>query len=243
MWSIAAGDYEGGTMRKLEVLLILGCLFLFLGTTRMLEEPSSLDTAEPIVQTGHTDWVEAIAFSPDGRWLAVGSEDATVSLWEVEPRRKIQTLAGHSGGIRGLTFTPDGRLLVSVGGDYVAKLWDVKTGKELRTYEGVAGSPALSPDGRILALESRPTKLALTVDGKLASTVDGPQVKLFDIIADSEKRTISIEHERGWGHSIHELAFSPDGRWFAVRIKTNLEGLDEEGSIKVWSTSWMEGIR
>ena len=47
------------------------------------------------VLTGHTNAVQSAAFSPNGRWLASGSYDKTVKLWEVATGREVRTFAGH----------------------------------------------------------------------------------------------------------------------------------------------------
>jgi WD40 repeat protein len=45
---------------------------------------------------GHSSWVTSVAFSPDGKYLASGSSDKTVKLWNVETQKEITTLKGHS---------------------------------------------------------------------------------------------------------------------------------------------------
>ena len=51
--------------------------------------------AELVLQTGHAMGVDAMAFSPDGKWLASGSVDNTVRLWEVATGREVRALTGH----------------------------------------------------------------------------------------------------------------------------------------------------
>ena len=74
------------------------------------------------VLTGHTDVVEGVAFSRDGRLLAACSRDATVRLWDPATGELQRTLS-HIGDCKGIAFSPDGRLLASCGHDGV-RLWD-----------------------------------------------------------------------------------------------------------------------
>jgi parallel beta-helix repeat protein len=75
--------------------------------------------------TGHTSYVNSVAFSPDGRLLASGSLDDTIKLWEVASGREVRTLSGHTSWVNSVAFSPDGRLLASGSDDRTIRLWDI----------------------------------------------------------------------------------------------------------------------
>ena len=84
---------------------------------------------------GHTSWVTAVAFSPDGSLLASASNDKTVRLWNPQTGQEVQVLEGHTSWVTAVAFSHDGLLLASASYDATVRLWNPQTGQELRQIE------------------------------------------------------------------------------------------------------------
>ena len=94
-----------------------------------------------------------LAFSPDGRMLAIGGDDPLVHLSDVPTGTLIRELEQNMGGVLGLEFSPNGRIL-AISGKPHASLWDVASATQVGRLSGGSRKAMLdlSPDGRHLLM-------------------------------------------------------------------------------------------
>ena len=105
---------------------------------------------------GHKGPVVAIAFSPDGEWLATASEDSTARVWSSASGLPVSPPLRHRAGVLAVAFSPNGKLLATGSRDGNAQLWNPATGERhgpMRHYgHDPVNSVIFSPDGNLLLL-------------------------------------------------------------------------------------------
>lgn len=112
----------------------------------------------PVVLSMPSDAI-TVAFSPDGRLLAIGHRDGSVSLRDLaRPQASAASAPGHQDLIQSIAFSPDGRRLVSASNDGQVRRWQVQPlaaeGAPLRGHRGAVYSAAFSPDGKLIVSSS-----------------------------------------------------------------------------------------
>jgi RNA polymerase sigma factor (sigma-70 family) len=143
--------------------------------------------------SGHENGIPAVAFAPNGKYLATASSDKTIRVWDVASRAERHRFAGSGEYFIKVAISPDSKLLAARGADEKVHLWDPITGKEVRGLEDERGwgrCLAFSPDGSLLA----------------TCSADGV-VRLWDPATGK-----MLRKWQGQAHFVNSLAFSRDGK-------------------------------
>ena len=91
---------------------------------------------ETVIQRGHRAAVRSVVFSPDGQYVATGSRDNSIKLWELKTGREIRTFLGHQSPVNTVVFDPSGQRLASGSSDNNIIIWEVATGTIKHTLIG-----------------------------------------------------------------------------------------------------------
>jgi WD40 repeat protein/GTPase SAR1 family protein len=155
---------------------------------------TSSEQAEPLAVlehklTGHTSWINSVAVSPDGTWVASGSDDKTVKIWDLETGEYRATLEGHTDMVNAVAITPDGKRILSGSDDHTVLILDVDSGKEHTKLKGHTSFVR-----SLIALSD--TKHALSSQDVYKGVVN---LKLWELTSLSCIRTIPCGTETGDG--------------------------------------------
>ncbi|BAZ47631.1 WD-40 repeat-containing protein [Nostoc sp. NIES-4103] len=196
--------------------------------------------------------VLSVAFSPDGKLLALGDTNGDIRLYQVSDWKQLVSCKGHTNWVVSLAFSPDGKILASSSTDHTVKLWDVRTIQCLQTlcgHEHEVWSVAFSRDGQLLASGSDDQTIrlwsvstgkcnkifqghtnwilsvAFSADGQiLASGSDDNTIRLWNVSTGKCER---IFH--GHRDGIRSITFSPQG--------TVLASGSDDNTIRLWNVS------
>lgn len=156
-----------------------------------------LKTGENRKIEAHSDVVNSLVFSPDGKWLVSGGEDGKVIFWDAQTLgQNGEPLSGHRSSVLFVKFSHNGQWLASAGQDKNVILWDVNKRR-------INGLPLAGHTRAVFALDFN------TDDSILASGSWDHSIILWDV---ATHQTIG-DPLRGHSDYVYALEFSPDGNW------------------------------
>jgi WD40 repeat protein len=200
----------------------------------------------------------SVAFSPNGKLLAMGDTNGEISLRQVADGKKLLTCKEHINWVTSLAFSPDGSTLVSSSCDYVVKLWNVNTGQclqSLQGHENEVWSVAFSPDGSkvVSASDDYTMKLWCTSTGECLRTFQGHSHYVLSVTFSSDGQTLAsgsadntislwdintghcFKTFQGHCNAVRSIKFSPDGQTLASG--------SEDHTLKLWDVSTGECLK
>jgi WD40 repeat protein len=185
-----------------------------------LHRCSTSHDIDAIELRGHAGAINALAVSPDGRWLATGSADRTARVWDLNadhPQRTSITLNVHQKPVTSILFGHDGNWLITGSRDATACLWSIGA-------TGPAAIPVILPGkGQpISQMAMSPNASWLAAVSTEAGAEEGLG-QLWNLAAGPS--SVASMALTGHAGQIQAMAISPDSRWLALGV---------DGAVKLW---------
>lgn len=214
--------------------------------------PDLPSPAFQLALAAHTHGVTAVAIAPDGTWLAVGSADGTIRIWDRVTATLTATLAGPDVSVKMVAIAPDGSWLAAGTDDDTVRVWDRATA----TVTATLASPGVFVEVVVIALDG--TWLAIADDDGAVRIWDRTTARITAILAGPGclVAAMAVAPEATWfaagdldgmvwiwargtvavsatipgtGHAVRALAISSDGTWGATGTS--------EGTVQIWDRS------
>jgi len=164
----------------------------------------------------NSDYINSLAFSPDGRRLASASDDGSVRIWSVPGGSLIKTFGSNARTISALAFSKDGADLASGSVDGMVHLWQVSNGQDVRSFS--LGSTPLA-----LEFFSNSTNLVCGLENG------------DNLIIDTNNGNHSVFSNLTYKHASEFLKFSENGAQL-VSAETN-------GVFRLWNVSSQQPLK
>ncbi len=216
LWNIQTGERVGVVGNEFDVVLAADISpdqahVALGGPLKLLKIYSTKDGKLEFSLKKHTDWVTAVAYSADGKYLASADRNGGIVVWEAATATEFNTLPGHKVAVTALAFMPG--VLASASEDGNIILWDIQEAKPIRTitkaHNGGVEWVDFTPDGRLVSSGRDKTAKVWDQTGKnLLTTAPFDDIALRAVLADN--RVVAGD----WSGQVHVylVADKPDGK-------------------------------
>lgn len=197
----------------LKIIFKTVAIFLsivFISTTKIHAGSTQSSLKSTLHFNGHPLSVNSVAYSPDGKNIASGSDDSTVKIWDAVNGELLKTLIGHKGGVCTVTYSPDGKYIASGSRDNTIKIWNVQSGKLHRHISSVVGTFVLVQGKPVPDFSNAVKSVAFSPDGSRVVAASGDRsIRIWDTDTCAEIRTL-INPDYSTGEI--SVAYRQDGK-------------------------------
>lgn len=169
----------------------------------------------------HSDWVNSINWSPDGKLLVSTSRDKTAKVFDAETGKLMITFAAHNQNVTEAVFFSEGKRVVSAGDDRKLRIWNVADAKQTRDIGGlgseISGLVFVAEDQILSASSDNKIRIHSAADGKSLKELATSSDWISSVAITADTKSVLLGDQAGKIHRIDLDAEAGEGRhWLAV---------------------------